>query len=176
MLSGTSCVDSFILGTTLEKEVKRISVLSLIAATSQTILFLIGCILGKEIWQYTEQIDHWIAFIILVILGLKIAFAKEEETSKKSQTSLYKYILKSIAVSIDALAIGFTTASLNGDVGTLTVMMFVFTFLSVYGGKQLILMCRINNIHRLEVISGIVLIMIGTQILLSHLFDHGFLA
>tara|TARA_B110000211_G_scaffold187024_1_gene212383 strand:- start:152 stop:682 length:531 start_codon:yes stop_codon:yes gene_type:complete len=176
MLSGTSCIDSFVLGTTLEKEVKKISILSLIAATSQTILFLIGCILGKEIWKYTEQIDHWIAFIILSILGLKIAFTKEEEASGKTQTSLYKYTLKSIAVSIDALAIGFTTASLKGDIGTLAIMMFFFTFLSVYGGKQLISMCRITNIHRLEVISGIVLIMIGTQILLSHLFDHGFLA
>jgi putative Mn2+ efflux pump MntP len=176
MLSSTSCVDTFVLGTTLNSELKKVRLLSFISAVVQTTLFLIGCLLGKEVWRYTEQIDHWIAFIILSILGLKIVFTKEDQTNEKRTTSFYKYTLKSVAVSIDAIAIGFTTASLNGDVGMLTLTMFLFTFFSVYGGKKLVSICNISNIHKLEIVGGTVLILVGVQILFSHLFDHGFLA
>ena len=112
---------------------------------------------------------------VLAFLGLNMILKKEEkEESKKMK--IWQYALKSLAVSIDAFAVGITITSLTSDVWQIVTLIFGLTFLSVYFGKKLVSFKLFKNLKTLDVLTGMVFIGIGLNILLSHLFDHGFLA
>lgn len=136
----------------------------------QAVMPLIGYSLGKGFENIITSIDHWIAFILLVAIGLnmiKEALGKDMETHDDNVD--YKtMIVLAIATSIDALAIGITFAFLNVNLLLAILLIGIIAFaLSVIGVK-------IGNVfgNRFEKIAeflgGIILIGIGTKILLEH--------
>ena len=141
----------------------------------QALMPLIGYLLGSAFAKYIKPIDHWIAFVLLALLGanmIKEAFSKEEESCDVNSSSFAFKVMfvMAIATSIDALAVGITFALLPDvniwiAIGSIGVITFVLSAIgvkigSVFGAK---------NKKYAELSGGIVLILIGLKILLEHL-------
>ena len=99
---------------------------------------LIGYALGKGFENIVTQIDHWIAFILLLAIGInmiKEALSNEEE-SNDDKVDFKTMIVLAIATSIDALAIGITFAFLQVNILMSVCSIGIITFiLSVVGVK-----------------------------------------
>lgn len=139
--------------------------------TFQAIMPLVGYLLGIGFQDKVTSIDHWIAFILLGVIGInmiKEAFSNEED-SKNSNVNFKEMIILAIATSIDALAVGITFAFLDVNILTAVILIGVITFIiSVIGVK-------IGNIFgnkyekKAQIAGGIILIGMGIKILLEHL-------
>lgn len=132
---------------------------------------LIGYFLGTQFKDYIVNIDHWIAFVLLGIIGInmiKEALSNDEEDVDDS-FSFKSMVLLAIATSIDALAVGVTFAFLNVNIVPAVSFIGIITFtLSAIGIK-------IGNVFgakfksKAELFGGVVLIIMGIKILLEHL-------
>lgn len=137
----------------------------------QAIMPFAGYLLGVGFQDKVEKIDHWIALILLGIIGInmiKEAFSNEED-SKNSNVDFKEMIILAIATSVDALAIGITFAFLDVNILTSVILIGVITFIiSVIGVK-------IGNVFgtkyekKAQIAGGIILIGMGIKILLEHL-------
>lgn len=139
---------------------------------------LIGYLVGKQFKSYVETFDHWIAFVLLALIGanmIREALSKDDEceecSDKKNSSFGFKAMFPmAIATSIDALAVGVTYAFLPDvrivpAVSFIGIITFVLSFIGV----------KIGNIFgtkfksKAEFAGGVILILIGVKILLEHL-------
>ena len=137
----------------------------------QALMPFLGYLLGTTFEKYIVAFDHWIAFILLSVIGInmiKEGFSKEENETDAS-FSFKNMLLLAIATSIDALAVGVTFAFLSVDIVPAVSFIGVTTFvLSALGVK-------IGNVFgaryksKAEFAGGVVLILMGLKILLEHL-------
>ena len=117
------------------------------------------------------NIDHWIAFILLGIIGgkmIKDSFATESENCNDDVSFKTMFVL-AVATSIDALAVGITFAFLNVNVILAVSLIGIITFcLSVIGTK---IGSQFGDTYerKAELVGGCILILLGTKILLEHL-------
>jgi len=135
---------------------------------------LLGWILGVQFERYITQIDHWIAFFLLCIIGIKMIYdcIAEDPTcpvEAVERLDLKELLLLSIATSIDALAVGITLAFLRANimqsVAVIGLVTFILSFIAVAIGNH-----WGNRLQRKAgIMGGVVLILIGLRILLSHL-------
>lgn len=145
---------------------------------------LIGFILGVQFKDYITSIDHWIAFVLLSIIGINMIRESRAEDNEDSIVDLTEaavcedgsealsfknMIMLAIATSIDALAVGVTFAFLQVDIVPAVSFIGIVTFvLSMIGVK-------VGNIFgakfksKSEFIGGTILILMGLKILLQHL-------
>ncbi|MBQ4136492.1 MAG: manganese efflux pump [Clostridia bacterium] len=136
----------------------------------QAFMPLIGYFLGKQFESLITDIDHWIAFVLLSIIGINMireSFGDADEFNDKFTPRIMLPL--AVATSIDALAVGVTLAFLKVNVVSSVSFIGIVTFiLSALGVK-------IGNIFGScyksvsERIGGVVLIAMGTKILLEHL-------
>ncbi len=141
----------------------------------QGLMPLFGYLLGVRFQEAITSIDHWIAFVLLGLIGFNMireALSKEEEQVSDA-FDVKTMVPLAVATSIDALAVGVTFAFLKVQIVPAVSFIGVITFvLSMIGVK-------IGNIFgakyksKAELAGGIVLILMGTKILLEHL---GFIA
>ena len=138
----------------------------------QFLMPLIGWFAGKHIVNYIEFYDHWIAFGILTIIGIKmIVDANHEEVQQinKDVTRGISLILLSFATSIDALAVGFSLGIVKSN-----IIIPAVTIGIVASGMSLIGI-RIGSFlsfkfgQKVSIFGGVILILIGIHILLEHL-------
>lgn len=164
---------SITLGMSVLEEKKRLIALKagLFFGIFQGLMPLFGYILGIRFTEYIESIDHWIAFILLLIIGGKMiidSIKGEDEEDIDIHTNR-KFLILSVATSIDALAIGVSFAFLKINIiysaSIIALVTFVLSFAAVYLGK--LLGNYIKN--KAGIFGGIILILIGTKILLEHL-------
>lgn len=137
----------------------------------QALMPALGYLLGSQFSTYITSIDHWIAFILLSIIGgnmIKEALSKEDECANDS-LAFKEMIILALATSIDALAVGVTFAFLNVQIVPAVLFIGVTTFtLSAIGVKiGNIFGCRYKS--KAEFAGGIILIIMGIKILLEHL-------
>ncbi len=138
----------------------------------QFLMPVIGWFLGSSIQAYVESIDHWIAFILLAYIGIKMIHEsfKKEESQKENPSKGKNLVILSVATSIDALVVGFTLAMLDVNIWYPSMMIGVITaalsFAGIWIGKKLGM--KLGKV--MEVIGGIILILIGLKILIEHLF------
>ena len=137
----------------------------------QFLMPVIGYILGNIFKNIMLKIDHWIAFSLLLIIGINmIKESLSNEKEKENSLLNFKTMLPlAVAVSIDALAIGITLSMLNVNLLFSTIIIGIITFILssigvVIGNK---IGSRINKLA--EIFGGIILILIGTKILFTHL-------
>ncbi|MBR1389465.1 MAG: manganese efflux pump [Prevotella sp.] len=144
----------------------------------QALMPLIGWLGISYFSQYLEAVDHWIAFAMLVFIGgkmLKDAFSPEEE-QHFNPLKLSTQLLLAVATSIDALAVGISFACTGYDrLSLLTlplVIIGVVSFLFSILGNDLGRRFGQAIAHRLkpELFGGIILILIGVKILVTHLW------
>lgn len=137
----------------------------------QALMPLIGYLLGSRYEKYITPIDHWIAFLLLSLIGgdmIKESFSRTEEVT--SGTLHFKeMLLLSVATSIDALAAGITFAFLRVEILPAVEFIGITTLvLSVSGTKVGNLFGRRFK-SPAELAGGILLILLGCKILLEHL-------
>lgn len=159
-------------GLAMEKApLKKAALAGIWFGSFQALMPLIGYLLGSRFEKYITRIDHWIAFILLALIGgnmIKEAFSKNVEET--SSTMYFKEMfLLAVATSIDALAVGITFAFLRVNILSAVGLIGITTFtLSIVGVK-------VGNLFgshyksRAELAGGILLILMGIKILLEHL-------
>ena len=147
----------------------------------QALMPLIGWLATSRFSEHLEAIDHWIAFALLAFIGgkmIKESFEEEQEPSFNPR-HLRTQLLLAIATSIDALAIGISFACTGyHQLVQLTVPLWIIgivSFLfSIFGYVLGVRFGRsIARRLRPELLGGIILVVIGVKILLSHFFGIG---
>ena len=145
----------------------------------QAIMPLLGWLGASTFSHLIESVDHWIAFAILAFLGgrmIKESFKEEDCCQRFNPASLKVVITMAIATSIDALAIGVSFAflgikscsSILYPVGIIGFVSFLMSLIGLIFGIRF--GCGIARKLRAELWGGIILILIGTTILIEHLF------
>lgn len=141
----------------------------------QGLMIWLGYTLGRGFNQYIIDYDHWLTFILLSIIGVKMildglktdAINCEIEPKLSIKTLLYI----SIATSIDALAVGVSFSFQAQSILKISLIIgfitFILSSLGVLIGKKSALWLD----HKAEIFGGCVLIVMGTRILLTHLFS-----
>ncbi len=133
---------------------------------------LLGYLLGSSFSELIVAYDHWVAFILLALIGGKMVLdAFSKEGAPLAITSLKILITLAIATSIDALAVGVSFSALRIDIMTACIMIgcttFVLSFIGVYTGRML----QSDKYDRFfNLFGGLILIVIGTKILIEHLW------
>ena len=137
----------------------------------QALMPLAGYLLVSTFSGYIQRFDHWIAFILLALIGanmIREAFSKEEE-SMSGSFSVKTMLLLAVATSIDALATG-VTFQLTGTniwmaISLVGCTTFLFSFLGVKVGSTF----GAKYQSKAELIGGVILVLMGVKILLEHL-------
>ena len=137
----------------------------------QALMPLIGALAGLSIKTYITEYDHWIAFVILSAIGVKMiyeSFKITQAEKSNNPTDLLVLLALSVATSIDALAIGVTlslvAASIIKAVLVIGLVTFALSYVGVMIGK------KFGHIFesKIEAVGGLVLIILGVKILLEH--------
>lgn len=132
---------------------------------------VIGWLLGKQFETLIKSVDHWIAFVLLCIIGanmIRESFGEPDELN--SSFSPRTMLPLAVATSIDALAVGVTFAFLNVDIISSVLTIGVTTFLFSATGVKIGNIFGTKFKSKAEIAGGIVLIAIGIKILVEHLF------
>jgi putative Mn2+ efflux pump MntP len=135
---------------------------------------VIGWALGHWAAPYVEAWDHWIAFTLLGVLGLRmmragLSGADDDEDDKPTRHSFWLLAVTGFATSIDALAVGVGLAFIDANIvttaGAIGLSTFIMVTLGVMVGRGLGKLAG----KRAEVVGGLVLIAIGALILYEHI-------
>ena len=137
----------------------------------QALMPFIGYLLGVNFQEQIVSIDHWVAFILLGVIGLnmiKEAISKEVENANDS-IKFKDMLILAIATSIDALAVGITFVFLKVNVGLAISLIGVITFAISIAGVKIgnVFGCKYEK--KAEFAGGVILVILGTKILLEHL-------
>lgn len=157
---------------TKEKPLKTATVCGVWFGFFQFLMPVIGFFIGSLFAGFIESFDHWVAFVLLSIIGanmLKEAFSKEEEVVS-NELSFLKMLLFAIATSIDALAVGITFAVLKVNIWVCAGIIGLCTFLFSFSGALIGRKVGEKFKNKAEILGGIILILLGIKILVEHLF------
>lgn len=145
----------------------------------QALMPLIGFFLGSLFAQQIVSIDHWIAFVLLVLIGgnmLKEAFSGEEdcECDKNADFSVKTMFTMAVATSIDALAVG-VSLSMAGDVNIWLAVLLIGVTTCVLSAVGVKIGSVFGNKFekKAQITGGVILILLGVKILLEHLGVFG---
>ena len=134
----------------------------------QALMPLIGYFLGSFFAEMIEKYDHWVAFVLLAIIGgnmIKESFDKDEKVD--SSMDVKSMLLLAIATSIDALAVGVTFAFLQVQIVPAVSFIGVITFIFSAVGVKIGSLFGTKYKSKAELFGGIVLVLIGIKILLE---------
>lgn len=134
----------------------------------QALMPLIGYFLGSFFAEAITKYDHWIAFVLLILIGgnmIKEAFGKEEELNNAMDVKTM--LLLAVATSIDALAVGVTFAFLQVQIVPAIIFIGAVTFAFSAVGIKIGSIFGTKYKSKAEFIGGVILILIGLKILLE---------
>lgn len=136
----------------------------------QGLMPLIGYLLGVQFKDKITAIDHWIAFVLLGIIGINMIKESREQEEEEGSDSLAAadMLVLAVATSIDALAVGVTFAFLNVNIIAAVSFIAVITFILSAVGVKVGNVFGTRYKSRAELAGGIILILLGTKILLEH--------
>lgn len=173
-LSIDACVVSFSNGLVFSLN-KRKNSLILASAVGffQFLMPLIGWVLGQSVHKYVEPVEHWLVFVIFILLGTKFimdAFKAEEGKKEITCYFCFSYILLiAVATSIDALAAGaslyFAGVKILIPAIIIGIVTFINSLIGFWGG---FLFQRFSS-KNLEIFGGIILILLAFKTLLESL-------
>lgn len=154
-----------------ELGISKILTISLYLTVFQAIMPVIGWLTGVGLKNYIMETDHWVAFGLLTIIGLKMIYegTKKKKEKKERELRILTLIGQSIATSIDALVVGISFAFINTAILTPILIIGLTTFIFSMTGLYLGKLYSYKVDKRLELIGGLILIGIGTKILIEHL-------
>lgn len=154
----------------------RALVIALFFGAFQALMPLLGWFLGSRFAAYIQRYDHWIAFFLLLWIGISMIRESRggdgeavADGAEEQRLELKELLMLSIATSIDALAVGVTFAFLEVPilpaVSLIGVTTLVLSFIGVAVGNYF----GSRYKSRAELLGGVILIAIGSKILLEHL-------
>ncbi len=138
----------------------------------QFLMPLIGWLAGSTVVRYIEAYDHWIAFLILSAIGIKMiidANHGEIHKFKNDITRGFSLLILSIATSIDALAVGFSIGIMKAQIMIPAVIIGIVASGMTLLGIRLGTFLSAQFGQRISIFGGIILILIGIHIVLDHL-------
>ena len=157
----------------------------------QALMPLIGWLLGSSFSRYIEAVDHWIAFVLLLSIGGKMIrdalkeIREEKEKREKTEGSgsnkdlrIGELLILAVATSIDALAVGLSFAMLGVSTVSSRECLSIWYSILIIGletfvlsGGGVLIGHRFGSKYhaRAEIAGGIILILIGIRILISHM-------
>ena len=142
----------------------------------QALMPLLGWVLGSQFSGYIQQYDHWVAFILLLLIGgnmIREALFGEEDEAEDAAAGggpdHKKLFLMAIATSIDALAVGVTFAFLETPILSAVSLIGVTTFCISVAGVAVGCWFGARYKQRAEITGGVILVLLGCKILLEHL-------
>ncbi|EKK5707750.1 manganese efflux pump [Campylobacter jejuni] len=139
----------------------------------QALMPTIGYFIGITFASFIASIDHWIAFILLSLIGLKMikeSLENENCDSNANQFGFKTMLALAIATSIDALAVGVSFAFLNVNLLLAIFLIGIITFILCIIALKIGNKFGIYLKNKAELLSGLVLIILGVKILIEHLF------
>ena len=140
----------------------------------QALMPLTGYLLGNQFSGYIERFDHWIAFVLLALIGFNMIKESREEEKEEEKpyagVNFKELLILAVATSIDALAVGITFALLPDiNVPLAVCLIGITTFLCSAAGLRVGNLFGLRYKAKAELAGGIILILIGLKILLEHL-------
>lgn len=170
-------MDAFAVSISKGLSVRRLRPTHMLSAAAwfggfQALMPLLGYFIGITFADLVADVDHWIAFGLLGIIGgkmIKEACEKDDDTERNPDFSFKTMLLLAIATSIDALAVGVSFAFLKVDIWTSVLIIGLMTGAFSALGMQLghIFGCRFKS--KAELAGGLILVGIGIKILLEHI-------
>ncbi|MBP3666923.1 MAG: manganese efflux pump [Clostridia bacterium] len=136
----------------------------------QAAMPVLGYFLARGFRAYIEQVDHWIAFVLLGLIGanmIKESFGKAEEVDCSFCPKAM--LPMAVATSIDALAVGVTFAFLQVRILPAVTLIGVITFALSAAGVYVGHLFGAKFKSKAELAGGVVLVLMGCKILLEHL-------
>lgn len=149
---------------------KKAAVIGLFFGVFQAAMPVLGWLLGRGIIQYVEKFDHFIAFGILLIIGVKMIIdaVKGEPDKTSDKLDIKELVILAVATSIDALAVGFTFAMEGGlNIYLSAAVIGGITFAVCFGGVFLGSVFGNRFGKPASIAGGCVLILIGLKIMLE---------
>lgn len=131
---------------------------------------VIGFLLGFRFSDMIEEVDHWIAFILLSLIGANMIKECFSKAKCLNDSFSFKVMLPlAVATSIDALVVGVSFAFLNVSIvpaaGFICLITFLFSLVGIRVGNVF----GVKYKSKAEFVGGIILILMGIKILLEHL-------
>jgi UPF0059 membrane protein GCWU000182_01647 len=154
-------------------DVKKALVCSLYFGVFQALMPLIGFLLGSGFKNVVSSIDHWIAFVLLGIIGINMIKEAKSCDVVNDSMDVKTMLTLAVATSIDALAIGVTFAFLKVSIIPAVSIIGLITFVCCFIGVMLGSVFGEKLKSKAEIMGGVMLILIGTKILIEHLFFQG---
>lgn len=154
---------------------RHAGIIALFFGGFQALMPFAGWLLGSQFAGYIQSFDHWVAFILLALIGgnmVREALAPEEEKVSCAVTTKLDYkqlLLMAVATSIDALAVGVTFAFFEVSIVPAVSVIGCTTFCISLAGVAVGNYFGVRYKKRAEVTGGIILVLLGIKILLEHL-------
>ena len=150
---------------------KKSLIVALYMGVFQAIMPVIGYFLGISFADKITSIDHWLAFGLLFVIGIKMikeSLGKETEVIN-DKVDFKEMVVLAIATSIDALAVGITFAFLNVNLWFAIFLIGIVTFLLCFVGTKIGSVFGDKYEKKAEFAGGLILILLGVKIVLEHL-------
>lgn len=147
----------------------------------QALMPTLGWFLGSQFQAYITAVDHWIAFILLTLIGGKMILDVIKEKGENEEVcpddsvriDLKEFFLLAVATSIDALAVGITFAFLQVKLVSSVTIIGCITFCFTIAGVLIGNVFGTKFKDKATILGGVILITIGVKILLEHLGIFG---
>jgi UPF0059 membrane protein sked_02440 len=137
----------------------------------QAAMPLLGWLLAANFTSILDPFDHWIAFVLLSIIGGKMAWeafhAEDEDDARKSRLDLRQLVILGIATSIDAAAVGVSFAMLEVSILEAIFYIGLITFIMSFAAVGIGHRIGVRFRKPAEFLGGLVLVFIGIRILLQ---------
>lgn len=150
---------------------KKAAIVGLWFGGFQALMPAIGYVLGAQFQETIASIDHWIAFVLLALIGgnmIHEALDNDEEEADASLDVKTMFLL-AVATSIDALAIGITFAFLKVNIIPAVCFIGIVTFIISFARVKIGNVFGARYKNKAEIVGGVILILLGLKILLEHL-------
>ena len=150
--------------------------IAFILALFQGGLTVLGFFLGSAVSDYISRYDHWVAFILLMVLGIRMVIGGLKGSSEGEPIDINRLpvvLTMAVGTSIDAFAVGISLAFLKVRIWTAGLIIGAVTFLASMTAIRIGKYAGTRLGSKVEIIGGIILAVIGIRILAGHLMSGG---
>ncbi len=150
--------------------------IAFILALFQGGLTVLGFFLGSAVSDYISRYDHWLAFILLMVLGIRMIIGGMKGNSDQRPIDINRLpvvLTMAVGTSIDAFAVGISFAFLKVQIWTAGLIIGAITFLASMTAIRIGKSAGTRLGSRVEIVGGVILAVIGVRILAEHLLSAG---
>lgn len=150
--------------------IENAGIVGLYFGTFQAGMPLMGYFLGFQFQNKITTIDHWLAFVLLGLIGINmIKESRDNSVNPNDSCDFKNMFVLAIATSIDALAVGITFAFLQVNIVPAILLIGIVTFTLSFIGVKIGNVFGVKYKSKAELIGGLILIFMGFKILLEHM-------